>query len=410
MLNHLQGQDLQFVKSTVNVLCSDSLHGRGYVNNGGLKAAQFIANKFKEFGLKPLPAENSYFQKFEHTVNTFPGKMLLAVDGKTLIPGVDYHITPASAAMANSQLPIVWLKTNNAKNLRSLNKWIKKYKPANKCVVIEQAVFLQISDNVIGQAISVNAFKAACILFETNKKLTWSVANKAHNYCSFEVKAGSISKESKLLLVEVDQKLVEYSNQNVVGIIEGHNNDSQVYLTAHYDHLGRMGSEACFYGANDNASGTAMLLDLARYYSQNKPKHSIVFIAFAGEEAGLVGSKHYVENPLMPLNKIKLLVNLDLTSTGQDGIMVVNGLVFKGLAKHLVLLNEKQNFVNTIKRRGKAANSDHYWFSEKGVKSIFIYLLGDYPHYHDIYDTPDKPNWLGYNGTFKLIIELIETY
>ena len=87
-----------------------------------------------------------------------------------------------------------------------------------------------------------------------------------------------------------------------------------------------MGKDVYFPGANDNASGVAMLLNLANYYSkkENQPKCSIAFIAFAGEEAGLLGSKYFSEHPLIPLNKMKFLVNLDLLGTGDEGMMVVN--------------------------------------------------------------------------------------
>ena len=89
-------------------------------------------------------------------------------------------------------------------------------------------------------------------------------------------------------------------------------------FSAHYDHLGMMGTTAIMNGANDNASGTAMMLTLMEYYSKNKPEYSLLFIAFGGEEAGLIGSKFYVENPTVPLKKIKSLLlfwqiqNLDL--------------------------------------------------------------------------------------------------
>ncbi len=79
--------------------------------------------------------------------------------------------------------------------------------------------------------------------------------------------------------------------------------DSFLVFSAHYDHLGQMGKDIYFPGANDNASGTSMLLNLAKYYSQNRPKYSVLFIAFGGEEAGLIGSEYYVKNPLVPLSK-----------------------------------------------------------------------------------------------------------
>src|SRR4030095_9120627 len=108
---------------------------------------------------------------------------------------------------------------------------------------------------------------------------------------------------------------------NVLGMVPGTlYPDSFIVFTAHYDHLGRMGKKALFPGANDNASGSAMIIDLARYYAQpaNRPKCSLLFIAFAGEEAGLIGSRYYTENPILPLEQIKFLINLDLMGNGEE--------------------------------------------------------------------------------------------
>jgi Zn-dependent M28 family amino/carboxypeptidase len=147
-----------------------------------------------------------------------------------------------------------------------------------------------------------------------------------------------------------------------------------------------MGKEAWFPGANDNASGVSVLLNLAKYYAAHPPKYSVAFIFFSGEEAGLIGSQYYSTHPLFPLSKIKFLTNLDLLGTGDDGIMVVNATVFKSQFEKLNTINTEKNYVRQIKQRGKAANSDHYWFTEKGVPSFFIYTMGGIQAYHDIYD------------------------
>ncbi|MCX6294627.1 MAG: M20/M25/M40 family metallo-hydrolase, partial [Bacteroidetes bacterium] len=178
-----------------------------------------------------------------------------------------------------------------------------------------------------------------------------------------------------------------------------------IVYTAHYDHLGQMGEEIFFPGANDNASGSAMLLNLARYYSmtEHKPKCSIAFIAFCGEEAGLLGSKYYTEHPVFPLKNIKFVLNMDIMGTGEDGITVVNGSVFKNEFDKLKEINTQNNFIKDVKIRGKAANSDHYCFSEKGVKAFFIYSMGGIKAYHDIYDRAETLPLNEFENLFKLI-------
>jgi Zn-dependent M28 family amino/carboxypeptidase len=184
--------------------------------------------------------------------------------------------------------------------------------------------------------------------------------------------------------------------------------DSFLVVTAHYDHLGKMGDFAIFPGANDNASGVAMMLDLAKTFSKKPPKYSVLFIAFAGEEAGLLGSLYYTENPVLPLSKIKFLLNLDLMATGDKGLTAVNGTVHPELFDLLRTCNSIGSYLPVINARGKASNSDHYYFSEKGVPSMFIYLMGDYHQYHDVGDTYEAVTFSKYNEAFLLMKEFLD--
>ncbi|MBA3704830.1 MAG: M28 family peptidase, partial [Bacteroidetes bacterium] len=153
------------------------------------------------------------------------------------------------------------------------------------------------------------------------------------------------------------------------------------------------------------ASGCAMLLNLAKFYSrpENKPKCSIAFIAFGGEEIGLIGSKHYTDHPLFPLKNIKFLLNMDIMGTGEEGITVVNGTLFKKEFEKLKQINTENNFIKDVKVRGKAANSDHYHFSENGVKAFFIYTMGGIKAYHDIYDRAETLPLNEFEDLFKMI-------
>lgn len=367
-----------------------------------------MANQFLRRGLKPV-SDKGYFQPFTHSVNTFPAKLDVKIDDRALSPGVDFQVKPQSLGCSKKEFRIVRLAPKNVRSWRKFKKWLKKEHVGKEvCVVIEPPVFLEIKDAKIGQWITNNTFNAGCHVY-LKDKLTWSVSTTAGAFPALEVIPLALSENAKRITIEIDQKLVNFQNQNVLGMIEGDNKDSFVFITAHYDHLGMMGTEAMFKGANDNASGTAMMLDLARHFSsiKAKPKFNLVFVAFGAEEAGLIGSRYYTDNPIIPLKRISLLINLDLTSTGEKGIMVVNGRIYKSLFNKMDVINDEHALVAAIKRRPKAANSDHYWFSEKGVRAVFIYLLGEYPYYHDVNDTPEKPNWIGYEGTFKLIAHLL---
>ena len=154
------------------------------------------------------------------------------------------------------------------------------------------------------------------------------------------------------------------------------------------DHLGGMGEHTFFPGANDNASGISLLLSLVKYYTENPPPYSIGFICFAGEEAGLLGSAYFTEHPLITLDKIKFLINIDMVGTGERGITVVNATLHPKEFTLLNQINDQKKYLSKINSRGKAANSDHYYFTEKGVPAFFIYTQGGISAYHDVYDLP----------------------
>jgi Zn-dependent M28 family amino/carboxypeptidase len=171
-----------------------------------------------------------------------------------------------------------------------------------------------------------------------------------------------------------------------------------------------MGKTVYFPGANDNASGVAMLLSLARYYSQpgNKPNCSIVFMAFSGEEVGLLGSHYYVEHPLFPMTRIKFLTNMDILGTGNEGITVVNATVYDSAFKKLQEINTAGNYLPALKPRGKAAISDHHFFTEKNIPSFYIYTLGGIKAYHDTCDRRETLPLTEFEDLFSLLREFTD--
>ena len=136
----------------------------------------------------------------------------------------------------------------------------------------------------------------------------------------------------------------------------------------------------------------------------------MAFLFFSGEEAGLYGSSYFSQEPLFPLNKIKILINFDMVGTGSDGVKVVNGSVFKNEYDKLVEINKKNNYLKTVAIRGEAANSDHYYFYKKGVKSIFIYTLGnEHKEYHTIGDRSETLPLTKYESLFHLTLDFINS-
>ena len=117
-----------------------------------------------------------------------------------------------------------------------------------------------------------------------------------------------------------------------------------------------------------------------------------------------MGSKYFTENPLIPLEKIRFLINTDLAGTGIDGITVVNASEFPQEFEWLQKVNSENQLLKAVNSRGKAANSDHYFFTELGVPSFFFYTLGGIQFYHDIFDRSETLPLNEHEDLFKLLI------
>ena len=210
--------------------------------------------------------------------------------------------------------------------------------------------------------------------------------------------------------VQLAVKNEVFTTENVLGYLEGSDKKDEVLVvSAHYDHLGMMGRRTYFPGANDNASGVALLLELAAHYArpENRPAFSVVFLLFGAEEAGLVGSRYFVAHPLVPLKSIKFMVNLDLLGTGEEGATIVNGRVFEAPYRRLLALNNAHHYLPALGARGRAANSDHFPFSEAGVPAFFMYTRGGSPAYHDVNDKPAALSLAGFAGAFGLVRDFL---
>jgi aminopeptidase YwaD len=355
-------QDLNYVRQTLNKLTSTEFWGRGYTKNGMQKAADFIESEFKSLGLQSINGKE-FKQHFSYSVNTFPGKMDLSINGKRLIPGRDFIVAQNSTGTKTK---------DNLTQKDSLN-------------------FLAESSRT---------------LITLQNKLTWSVSQKVNDYTQIFVKKSSLTEKPLTINVNIENSfLPDFRAANISAWVKGTSQpDSVIVLTAHYDHLGGMGKKTYFPGANDNASGVSFLLSLAKYYAKNPQKYSIAFICFAGEEAGILGSKYYTENPEFPLQNIRFLFNLDMVGTGETGATVVNATEYP---KEFALLNEVNDagkYLVKINPRGKAANSDHYFFTEKGVPAFFLYTQGGVAAYHDVFDKAETLPFTVYEGLFKLFV------
>jgi len=355
-------QDLPAARKTIEMLTSVDFWGRGYTKEGMVKAAVYLCNEFKRAGLKPMEG-NDYRQNFSYPVNTFPGKMEVAVNGKKLTPGRDFIIQPSS------------------KGLHGKMKLVQT------------------------DSIFVNPAERIAIVMKD--KLTWSVAQKVDDFTVLEIRKKALIASPDSIDAAIEQEFIpEFMASNICGIVRGTRHpDSILMITAHYDHLGGMGDRTFFPGANDNASGIALLLNLAKYYAKNPAPYSIAFVCFAGEEPGLKGSSYFTTFPPLPLSNIRFLINVDMVGTGEKGITVVNATILPKEFALLNKINDEHKYLSKINPRNRAANSDHYFFTEKGVPAFFIYTQGGISAYHDIDDIYSTLPLTEFADLYKLFIK-----
>jgi hypothetical protein len=403
-----QAQDTNFVRQIINQLASDNFHGRGYVNNGDKLAANYIKSFYKKEKLKKF--KGNYFQSFSFPINTFPGKTILINGNDTLQPGIDFLVSAGSSGIKGFY-DLVRIDKELLDDSLKVEQF-KKMKLSDKFIVVDAQGMKSEKEKKLMKSLASNPFNARGIIMVDEGKLIWSLSQNVINYVLIEVRSEAWNDSTKQIYVNIEQQFKpKHKSNNVIGYIKGTQHaDSFIVFTAHYDHLGRMGQNAVFNGANDNASGTAMMMDLIRYYKKNPSKYSIAFMAFTGEEVGLLGSKYYVNHPLFPYQKIKCLINLDLMGFGEDGITIVNSEDYPDDLKLFREINEKEKLLPTINKRSNAKNSDHYPFTEKNVKAFFIYTQGNSKYYHDVYDRSETVPLSKYNEIFKLITSYISTY
>lgn len=405
------GQSIR-VKEFTKTLCSQEFHGRGYVNNGCNIAAEYIKKTFQEIGLAPI--NGTYSQEFSFNVNTFPSHCSIKLDNYPLKPGIDFLVNPSSgstcllaACRDGKAFPILFIDGVNffsdKKKIMGLRTDFDFKKDSVLVVDLIDCKDSQIKEIRKELTILANYRPVVEII---NEKFTWSVSQTVFlfPYIQIQKKVFSLSQDS--IFINIENKFIEnFHAENIFGAIPARKKtDKTIIISAHYDHLGRMGEATYFPGANDNASGNGMLLSLTEKLIRKPLKnYNIVFVAFAGEEAGLIGSEFMVNQPLFPLKNIRFLLNLDIMGSGEDGITVVNSTLFDKEFKILSNLNSRKKMIKQIKPRGPAANSDHFHFTQKGVPSFFIYTMGPNKHYHDVYDTFEELSFDAFESLSKLL-------
>lgn len=428
-------------------LASDRFSGRGTGTGGDSLAALFIMKEFKKAGVVPLAG--SGLQSFRVNVAAVAGPdNKLSANGNSFLPGTDFMPLALTSNEALSA-PVAFcgygllpsgdtLSRNDFAGVDVTGKWaliLRGYPESDPA----SAGYASLSTDRI-KVLNAREKGAAGVLLVSGEK--WDVADNLDRPSRSESTAGIpvlqvkrtvadlILRGSSLTLAGLEERSAgmkpsasfltsstvdaraevvkkEASTSNVVMMLRGKSiPDEYVIIGAHYDHLGMGGqgsssrmpdTVAVHYGADDNASGVALMVELAERLSATKPglARSILFVAFSGEEMGLLGSKHFVENAGVPPSAVNLMINLDMVGRMKEG----NGLQVAGVGtaaglRDTVLAYADTNAISLSFTSEGYGPSDHSAFYGKDIP-VLSFTTGAHLDYHTPLDTPDKLNYDG---------------
>ena len=403
----LNAQDINHYKQIVKELSSKKYMGRGYAYDGANKAGKYLEKEFKKAG-----ADEVICQPFKLDINTFPGKMSFSVDGKPLKPGIDFTLREFSPG-AKGTFKLYHIDTANYDSKKI---FADLARPENKDVFVVCDFWFTYKHSADFKRLqSKDGCSNAGLIYTWNDPMLKFY--KAYGERVIEKPmlwvSSSFPKDAKSVTLDIENEfLKDYECFNVIAKVEGKRHDKCYVFTAHYDHLGVLGKKTFYAGAHDNASGTAAIVTLAAHYAKHRPEYDIYFIAFSGEDAYLRGSEWFAQHPVMPLEQIKYLFNLDMIGDNNPvQYCEVSDPGMEGF-KLMESLNNKNRYFKSLNRGELAGNSDHYPFAQRGVACIFLENAeGDaFQYYHTVMDTyktffPDS-----YEPTFKLVTDFIEKY
>jgi len=402
------------LKSHVYFLADDKLEGRQTGNQGEVLAMNYIADQYREIGLEPKGTDG-FIQQFE--INE--GKQItpasyLKINGRTAELNTEYFPLAFSAQTTVSGKQAVSLREANEPWFVDVKSWMDENKTNPH---------FDVNDAISKEASRAAAKKAtALILFNSGKEVDNIQFNKNDKTATASIPVVYItapgvkkylSDKSAELELEVSIQMTERKRtaRNVVAFLDNGAGNT-VILGAHYDHLG-FGSDknaldtfnAVHNGADDNASGTAALIELARSLKKNAPKNNnYLFISFSGEELGLFGSKYWLDNPSVTIQP-NYMINMDMVGRYDTAHKLTVGGFGTSPAWSEILNNANPGLVVKYDSSGSGP-SDHAAFYRKDIPVLFFFT-GSHSDYHKATDDADKINFEGQKDIVKYVYNII---
>ncbi len=436
--------DGQKAKEHVNYLASDAMKGRKSGMPEYQKAAEYVAQKMKEFGLQPGGENDTYFQQvsFKNWRHYEPPVRLDILDPQKFIcrPGRNMDFFPNSGTgsgivrgqvvfvgygLVNSQYD--W---NDYENVDVKGKIVLMIpgapdfmkKISEKEITLDQKIQTAVKNGAagvllmnIGEGLRARRFSQRVkketrpegfVVLTGNQSLLDKLFYMSNLSWRNLVSRTLREKTSITMPLNIEVEMEAHFTQenkkapNVLGLLPGKHpqlKEEYILLGGHLDHMGVSWDGTIYNGADDNASSVGVILEIARVFQANnfQPDRSIVFIAWAGEELGLVGSRYYTDHPLYPLDKTVVYMNMDMVGLGDDDLFVGGMWEFSDFYD-ILKKNMKEKFLQKLNYRIDYRGSDHSAFLPKGVTAISLRtgnpltsnLDDEHPEYHKPGDDP----------------------
>lgn len=425
------------VARRVAIIADDSMGGRDTPSRGLELTAQYVADQFESFGLKPGGENGTWFQRYplerrmvdrsaaylnfdggksEHRVSFDGNARLLSsagtegeVSGPVLLLSGDpgkMEISPAQVEGHVVMILVDYSEGNRAARVR-----LSRIAALVRNTEATPAAWLAVSnlDRKEWAELAASSNASVSRVREGDKEEASAPALEIHRSALPKAvdlpAAGTVTvREVPDLTValNIPQTVEELSAPNTIGVVEGSDpvlKNEYLVFTAHMDHVGIEGGQpdSIYNGADDDASGTTGVIELAEAFSQPgaRPKRSVIFMTVSGEEKGLWGSEYYAEHPTVPIGQIVANINLDMIGRNWKDTIVAIGKEHSDLGETLERVNQQHpelhmTAIDDIWPEERFYfRSDHYNFARKGIPILFFFN-GVHEDYHQVTDSPEK--------------------
>lgn len=408
------------LQTHISFLADDKLEGRRTGSPGEKLAFDYISNQFAAAGLEPRGESGGYIQSFE--VNE--GKQMnpstqLIINNNKLVLDKDFFPLAFSSNIKTETSGTIALPESGTVWFWDLKETLEENK-TNPHFDLEEAIIKKVNNVAGKRAIALLIYNSSAIKDELKfePKSKTAVVKIPVLYISRETKTKYLKDEtvSADIKMEVAISDKKRTGHNVIGYIDN-GAANTVIVGAHYDHLGYGEDHNSLYtgatpqihnGADDNASGTAALIELSKLVKKSKLRNNnYVFIAFSGEELGLFGSKYFTEHPTIDLSRANYMINMDMLGRLNDS---THGLTIGGYGTSPVwgeVLSNTDNYLKINFDSSGTGPSDHTSFYRKDMPVLFFFT-GAHGDYHKPTDDAGKINYTGELMVLKYIYNVID--